>query len=80
MLGNTSKIKTGIRSEMDNRVNIREFNRYGNLISHDITKLTDNELLDFIESVNKYVSHATFESAFRVALEKRKEPVALAHE
>lgn len=65
---------------MNNQVNLREFNRYGNLISHNITKLTDNELLDFMEYVNKFVSHATFESAFRVALQRREEPVALVHE
>ena len=79
-LGNTFRIKIGIRSDLDNKFMISEFNRYGKLLAHDITKLTDNELIDFSDAVERFYAHTTFESAFRVSLQKREEVVALAHE
>jgi len=62
---------------MDSAVNIRELKRLVNIILKDLSYLSQDQLDDFNEVGHKIFTHASFESSFRLAVDKAKEEVAL---
>jgi|GEM_PF-6908757 len=62
---------------MNQRVNIREFNRLANIIMKDISDLPIEQLKEFNAIANRAFLHTEFENSFRMSLENSKKEVLL---
>ena len=62
---------------MNQRVNIREFNRLANIIMKDLSNLPSEQLKEFNEIANRVFLHTEFENSFRMSLENPKKEVLL---
>lgn len=62
---------------MNQRVNIREFNRLANIILKDLSDLPDDQLKDFNTTSHRVFQHSEFEHAFRMSLATTKKEVLL---
>ena len=62
---------------MDGAVNIRELKRLVNIILKDLSDLSQEQLEDFNEVGHRIFTHTSFESSFRLAVNKAKEEVPL---
>lgn len=62
---------------MNQRVNIREFNRLANIIMKDISDLPIEQLKEFNEIAHRAFLHTEFENSFRMSLENVKKEVLL---
>ena len=62
---------------MNQRVNIREFNRLANIIMKDISDLPIEQLKEFNAIAHRAFLHTEFENSFRMSLENSKKEVLL---
>jgi hypothetical protein len=62
---------------MNQRVNIREFNRLANIIMKDLSNLPAEQLKEFNEIAHRAFLHTEFENSFRMSLENAKKEVLL---
>jgi hypothetical protein len=62
---------------MNQRVNIREFNRLANIITKDLSGLPAEQLKEFSEIAHRVFLHTEFENSFRMSLENTKKEVLL---
>lgn len=62
---------------MNQRVNIREFNRLANIIMKDLSDLPAEQLNEFNATAHRLLLHTEFENSFRMSLENAKKQVLL---
>ena len=62
---------------MNQRVNIREFNRLANIIMKDISDLPIEQLKQLNEIAHRASLHTEFENSYRMSLENAKKEVLL---
>jgi hypothetical protein len=62
---------------MNQRVNIREFNRLANIIMKDISDLPIEQLKQLNEIAHRAFLHTEFENSYRMSLENAKKEVLL---